>query len=292
MNWLKLPPLSSLRAFSAFAEKGGVVQAGAALNVSHAAISQQLRVLEKHMGVALVRRDGKSLSLSPEGAHLARAVQLGFGSIGAAVEEVMSAGGARPVHVSLTPTFAASWLMPRLPEFQAKYPEISLTIDPSPHLVELTPGGVDVAIRYGSGGWPGVDCEMLLETPFVVVAAPSLLGGRLGWTPEELSQLPWLEEFGTTEASTWLARRGVDHPPQGRRISLPGTLLLEGLRAGQGVTATVRHFVEQDIKAGRLVELHTEPESSGYHVLTAKTPLRPAVKTFVSWLRRQAGDAR
>ena len=137
-----------------------------------------------------------------------------------------------------------------------------------------------------------MDCEMLLETPFVVVAAPSLLGGRSDWTPEELSQLPWLEEFGTTEASTWLARRGVDHPPQGRRISLPGTLLLEGLRAGQGVTATVRHFVEQDIKAGRLVELHTEPESSGYHVLTAKTPLRPAVKTFVSWLRRQAGDAR
>jgi len=292
MNWLKLPPLSSLRAFSAFAEKGGVVQVGAALNVSHAAISQQLRVLEKHMGVALVRRDGKSLSLTPEGAHLARAVQLGFGSIGAAVEEVMSAGAARPVHVSLTPTFAASWLMPRLPEFQAKFPEISLTIDPSPHLVELTRGGVDVAIRYGSGGWPGVDCEMLLETPFVVVAAPSLLGGRSDWTPEELSQLPRLEEFGTTEASTWLVRRGVDHPPQGRRISLPGTLLLEGLRAGQGVTATVRHFVEQDIKAGRLVELHTEPESSGYHILTAKTPLRPAVKTFVSWLRRQAGDAR
>ncbi len=292
MDWLKMPPLASLRAFSAFAEKGGVVQAGRVLNVSHAAISQQLRALEKHLGVALVQRDGKSLSLTPEGDQLARALQLGFGSIGATVEDLMSAGETRPVHVSLTPSFAASWLMPRLPAFQAEYPDINLAIDPSPHLVALTPGGVDVAIRYGSGGWPGVECEMLLETPFVVVAAPSLLGGKTSWTPEELSQLPWLEEFGTTEASTWLAKRGVDHPPMAGRISLPGTLLLDGLRAGQGVTATVRHFVEQDIKAGRLVELHAEPEPSGYHVVTAKTPLRPAVKTFVTWLRRQAGRTR
>ncbi len=290
MNWLKLPPLASLRAFSAFAERGGVVQAGEALNVSHAAISQQLRALEKHMGVALVQRDGKSLTLTAEGEQLARALHLGFESIGTVVEELMKSGEARPVHVSLTSSFAASWLMPRLPAFQAEYPQINLAIDPSPHLVALTPGGVDVAIRYGAGGWSGVESEMLLETPFVVVAAPGLLGGKTSWTPEELAHLPWLEELGTTEASTWLAKRGVAHPPLAGRMSLPGNLLLDGLRAGQGVTATVRHFVENDIRAGRLIELYAEPELSGYHVLTAKTPLRPAVKTFVTWLKRQSGS--
>ncbi len=290
MNWLKLPPLASLRAFSAFAERGGVVQAGEALNVSHAAISQQLRALEKHMGVALVQRDGKSLTLTAEGEQLARALHLGFESIGTVVEELMKSGEARPVHVSLTSSFAASWLMPRLPAFQAEYPQINLAIDPSPHLVALTPGGVDVAIRYGAGGWSGVESEMLLETPFVVVAAPGLLGGKTSWTPEELAHLPWLEELGTTEASTWLAKRGVTHPPLAGRMSLPGNLLLDGLRAGQGVTATVRHFVENDIRAGRLIELYAEPELSGYHVLTAKTPLRPAVKTFVTWLKRQSGS--
>ncbi len=290
MNWLKLPPLASLRAFSAFAERGGVVQAGEALNVSHAAISQQLRALEKHIGVALVQRDGKSLTLTAEGEQLARALHLGFESIGTVVEELMKSGEARPVHVSLTSSFAASWLMPRLPAFQAEYPQINLAIDPSPHLVALTPGGVDVAIRYGAGGWAGVESEMLLETPFVVVAAPGLLGGKTSWTPEELAHLPWLEELGTTEASTWLAKRGVTHPPLAGRMSLPGNLLLDGLRAGQGVTATVRHFVENDIRAGRLIELYSEPELSGYHVLTAKTPLRPAVRTFVTWLKRQSGS--
>lgn len=288
MDWLNLPPLASLRAFSAFAEKGGVVLAGDALNVSHAAISQQLRALEKHMGVALLVREGKSLALTAEGQQLARALQLGFGSIGAAVEDLMRSGEARPVHVSLTSSFAASWLMPRLPAFQVEHPEINLALDPSPHLVALTPGGVDVAIRYGAGGWPGVETEMLLETPFVIVAAPSLLGDKPSWTPEDLSQLPWLEELGTTEATTWLANRGVDHGPSAGRIALPGNLLLEGLRAGQGVTATVRHFVEGDIRVGRLVELYAEAEGSGYHVLTGKSPLRPAVKTFVRWLKRQA----
>ncbi|MEM1006228.1 MAG: LysR family transcriptional regulator [Pseudomonadota bacterium] len=288
MNWLKMPPLSSLRAFSAFAETGGVVPAGDALNVSHAAISQQLRALETHMGIALLNRDGKSLALTPQGQQLARALHLGFGAIGAAVEDLMKSGQDRPVHVSLTPSFAASWLMPRLPAFQADHPEINLALDPSPHIVELTPGGVDVAIRYGAGPWPNTDAELLLETPFVIVAAPGLLGGKLTLTPDELGQLPWLEEFGTTEATRWLSKRGVAHGPVAGRISLPGNLLLDGVRAGQGVTATVRHFVEQDIRAGRLVELYAEPERSGYHVLTARTPLRPAVKTFVRWLKRQA----
>ena len=163
-------------------------------------------------------------------------------------------------------------------------------LDPSPELVSLRPGGVDVAIRYGDGNWPGVTSELLLQSPIVIVAAPSLLQGRASMTPDELSQLPWLEELGTTEATSWLARQGVDHGPQRRTYLLPGNLVLEGLRAGQGVTVTARHFVEHDIKAGRLVELFCEPGETGlsycYRLMHA---LRPAVKVFVAWLRRQSG---
>ncbi|WP_170547278.1 LysR family transcriptional regulator [Ruegeria arenilitoris] len=289
MDWLKMPPLASLKAFNAFAEAGNVVQAGTMLNVSHAAISQQLRALEKHLGAALLDRSGKSMTLTPEGEKLARALHLGFGAIGDAVADLMHLAEDRPVHISLTASFAASWLMPRLPAFQLEHPDIPLVLDPSPDLVSLRPGGVDVAIRYGDGNWPGLESELLLQSPIVIVAAPSLLQGRTSMTPDELSQLPWLEELGTTEATSWLAQHGVEHGPRAGRIMLPGNLVLEGLRAGQGVTVTARHFVEQDLKAGRLVELFCEPGERGYHIVTGDAPLRPAVKVFVAWLRRQSG---
>ncbi|MGV6803064.1 MAG: LysR family transcriptional regulator [Ruegeria sp.] len=290
MDWLQFPPLAALRAFTAFVEHGSVVRAGDALNVSHAAISQQLRALEAHMGVALFDRAGKTLNMTPDGEHLARSVQLGFSAIETAVSDIVRAGADRPVHVSLTSSFAASWLMPRLPTFQSEHPDIDLTLDPSPDLVDLRPGGVDVAIRYGVGGWMGVQSEMLLQTPMVIVAAPGLLGSKTDWSAVDLARLPWLEEVGTTEASTWLAERGAVVKHGAGRISLPGNLLLEGVRAGQGVTVTVRHFVERDILSGRLVEIHAEPDARGYHIVMAQTPQRKAVKTFVRWLKRQAGE--
>ncbi|MDA7964773.1 LysR family transcriptional regulator [Ruegeria sp.] len=290
MDWLTLPPLAALRAFAAFAEKRNVVEAGAALNVSHAAISQQLRVLEKHLGVALLDRSGKALTLTNDGEHLARALHLGFGAIGAAVGDLARAGQDRPVHVSLTSSFAASWLMPRLPTFRATHPEVNLILDPTAEVVELRPGGVDIAIRYGPGGWPGVQSDMLLQSPVVIVAAPQLLGGKTVWSAAELAQLPWLEEIGTTEATTWLAEHGAGPERGPGRTELPGNLVLDGLRAGQGVTVTVRHFVEHDIQAGRIVVLYSEPDARGYHIVTANTALRPAVKTFVMWLKRQARE--
>ncbi|RLK00626.1 LysR family transcriptional regulator [Ruegeria conchae] len=290
MDWLKLPPLAALRAFAAFAEKRNVVEAGAALNVSHAAISQQLRVLEKYLGAALLDRSGKALTLTADGEHLARALQLGFGAIEAAVGDLARSGLDRPVHVSLTSSFAASWLMPRLPVFRESHPEVNLILDPSAEVVDLRPGGVDIAIRYGPGGWSGVHSEMLLQSPVVIVAAPKLLGGKTSLTPSELAQLPWLEEVGTTEATSWLAEHGVGPERGAGRTQLPGNLVLDGLRAGQGVTVTVRHFVEQDIKAGRIVELYAEPDARGYHIVTANSALRPAVRTFAGWLRRQARE--
>ncbi len=290
MDWLKLPPLAALRAFAAFAEKRNVVEAGAALNVSHAAISQQLRVLEKYLGAALLDRSGKALTLTVDGEHLARALQLGFGAIEAAVGDLSRSGLDRPVHVSLTSSFAASWLMPRLPAFRESHPEVNLILDPSAEVVDLRPGGVDIAIRYGPGGWSGVHSEMLLQSPVVIVAAPKLLGGKTSLTPSELAQLPWLEEVGTTEATSWLAEHGVGPERGAGRTQLPGNLVLDGLRAGQGVTVTVRHFVEQDIKAGRIVELYAEPDARGYHIVTANSALRPAVRTFAGWLRRQARE--
>jgi LysR family glycine cleavage system transcriptional activator len=287
MVWSDMPPLAALRAFHAYATKGNVVQAGAALSVSHAAISQQLRALENHIGLALMDRSGRSLALTAEGQQLARALELGFGAISAAVQDLMQSDADRPVHVSCTSSFAASWLMPRLPGFRAAHPEINLTLDPTPELVALKPGGVDVALRYGRGGWSGLDAEMFLASSLVIVAAPVLLQGNTQLSPAELAEYPWLEELGATESTAWLKSYGVDRSTHLRRIQLPGNLMLDGLRAGQGVAITVRQFVEDDLKSGRLIELYCEPDQRGYHIVTRPGVQRPAVREFVRWLRRQ-----
>ncbi len=287
MNWQNLPPIPALRAFAAFVDKGSLTAAGEALNVSHAAISQQLRHLERHLDVALFDRSGRALELTSAGEQLAAATGAGFQRMIDAVEELTGADIDRPLHVSATPNFATAWLMPRLPDFRAKYPEIDILLDPSHELVTLSPGGVDVAVRYGDGTWPGLTSEGLLFSPMVVVAAPSLMGTRTVESPADLVEAPWVEELGTSEASRWLEANGVEPGRRRRRMALPGNMMLDAARNGQGIAVVVRSFVEADLAAGRLVALFTAPQTSGYHIVTRPGVQRPPLKAFVKWLRSQ-----
>jgi len=287
MQWRDMPSLSALRAFAVFAESGTLQQAGVALNVSHAAISQQLRQLEAHMGVPLLDRSGRALRLTVEGEQLAQALTLGFRAIRVAVQDLTTRGAGQPLHVTCTPMFATHWLMPRLAGFRQAYPAVDLVIDPTGEVVQMTPGGIDVALRYGHGNWPGLEAEMLLPSPMVVVAAPGLLDQRRVNRPEDLLDLPWLEEIGTNEASVWLRSRGVEDGLKAGRVVLPGNLLMEALRGGQGVAVSVRDFVAPDVKAGRLIELFQEEQGRGYHIVHRPGVLRPGARHFVNWLRRE-----
>lgn len=289
MDWRNLPPLAALRAFAAFVETGSVVAAGDALSVSHAAVSQQLRSLEGHLGVALLDRSGRALKLTADGEILAQGCGDGFLHIARAVALVTGAEANRPLHISPTPSFAAAWLMPRLPEFRAAHPGLSMVLDPTPELVTLTPGGVDLSIRYGNGNWPGLDSELLLETAMVVVAAPTLIEGMDMTDAAVLRMLPWLEEVGTTESTRWLEAHGLAGPARGSLIQVPGNLLLDGARDGQGVAVVVRKFVEADIQAGRLSVLREDAwPGTGYHLVSRPGVRRPALKAFIRWIKGAA----
>ena len=178
MEWRDTPPLAALRAFSVFAQTGGVQQAGAALNVSHAAISQQLKALEDHLGVALLDRSQRALGLTDAGQVLAAGLSEGFDRIHQVLDDVTAREAGRAVYVSTTSSFAGSWLIPRLAEFRAVHPNIDLMIDPTPKLVPLGPGGADVAIRFGSGAWTGMDASLIARGGICVVATPDLVEGR------------------------------------------------------------------------------------------------------------------
>lgn len=290
MNWSKLPSLSAMRAFAAYAEHGSQQSAGAALNVTHAAISQQIRALEAHLGLRLLDRSGRASALTVEGRLLADAVLSGFAGIQRCVEDLVDQEARRPLHISTTPTFAANWLMPRLPDFRAKYPELDIMIDPNPTVVTLELGGVDIAVRYGTGQWAGVETEMLLKTSIAVVAAPSLIGQCDAATPGDLARFPWLQELGTSESSLWLERHGVTETRAAGMVHLPGNLMLDAARDAQGIAVTARAWVQEDLRNGRLRLLFEDGESNGYHIVWHPHALRPAAKVFRGWLRGQIAD--
>ncbi|GAB4283237.1 MAG: LysR substrate-binding domain-containing protein [Roseovarius sp.] len=267
-------------------------RAGERLNVSHAAISQQLRALEAHMGVALLDRSARRLTLTAEGRQLAAALAAGFGAIARSVEDLSGQGARRPVQVSTTPGFAAYWLMPRMLDFRHRHPDIDVMILPTPDLVILEPGGIDVAIRHGMGSWAGVAAERFLPTRLVVVGAPRLVGERAIGGPAELAALPWLQEYGNSESTDWLARKGLATIRVGAVTKVPGSLMLEGVRQGQGVALLTRQWVEDDLACGRLRLLFEEPGETAYYIVTRPGEvLRPPVRAFLAWLRRQAGEA-
>ncbi|WP_428651100.1 LysR family transcriptional regulator [Roseibium sp.] len=292
MDWRSLPSLNSLRTFAAVAEKKSLSGAGRALNVTHAAVSQQVRSLESVLGLQLVVREGRGVALTPEGDLLYSGLSEGFGKIQETVEALTREDSARPLNITTTPSFAVSWLMPRINDFRLNHPGIELMLNPTSEVVEMTPGGVDLAIRYGNGDWPGLEAELLLSSKFVVVGASCLIGDIEITRPEDLLQFHWLQELGSNELTLWMERQGVVPKSRMNITHLPGYMVLEGLRRGEGISATARVFVEPDIAAGNLKLLFEDEvyPGTGYHLVTRPGVKRPPLKAFLSWLRKMRAE--
>lgn len=288
MDWSGLPSLNSLRAFAVVADTGGYSRAAQELNVTQAAVSQQVRTLEAYLGVSLIERVGRGIALTPFGDALGKELASGFTLIKKGVDQITGVSDLRPVQVTMSPAFAVEWIMPRLPEFQKMHPEINLVLNPTSEIVDLKPGGTDLAIRYKNSTIVDDDALAVLISDMVVVAAPSLVGGQTSGKPPELSKLPWLQELGTTEAIDWFTRNGVPLNNALMTTEVPGNLAVQAVRRGDGVTYTARAFVQDDIDARRLVVLSSEPAAGLYILETAPGFSRPAVKAVEKWLRRSA----
>ena len=263
--------------------------AGALLNVSHAAISQQVRSLESHLGLVLLEKDGRGVRLTAQGTRLGQVLTQGFTSFTTEIADLTGAAADEPLQITTTPMFAAAWLMPRLGSFRAAHPDIDLMINPTAAKVALEPGGVDIAIRFGNGDWPGLTSQLLVCTDFVIAAARSLVGDCVVSEPADLLGFPWLQEIGTTETNDWLAKRGITKGRVQSLTHLPGNLLLDGMRAGQGIAATTRAFIAADVARGDIVELFQGDDMGlGYFLLQRPGVASPKVKSFANWLKKEA----
>lgn len=290
MDWSGFPGLNSLRAFSAVAESQSFSRAADSLNVTHAAVSLQVKALEEKLGLKLIERKGKSLTLTREGKSLAHDLAVGFTAINDGVRALIRASAERAVQVTMPPAFATSYLMPAIAGFQREYPDVTLMLNPTAEIMELTPDGIDVAIRYCDGEIPGMVVTPLLKSDMVIVGARHLVGELTFENPASLCELPWLQELGSNDTAEWLERQKIT-PARPMQITyMPGSLIMDAVRRGHGLTFTARSFVQKDIEAGLLAELFSETDVGAYYIVTRPESLRPSVQAFVSWLGRQANS--
>lgn len=289
IKWRDLPPLSALRAFAAVAELGGFSQAARALNVTHAAVAQQVRALEALMDTPLVARDGRGMALTAEGQQLAQALADGFGTIASGVAALRAGGSDRPVRITLTASFASQWLMPRLKDFWDLHPDIALSLHPDARVSDLRRDGMDLGIRYGNGDWPGVIARFLAPARMAIAAAPDLLDGRESLSTAEMQEMEWILARDWPEQENYLRSLGLDPRTLSRTDFVNEELSLAAARQGLGLVVESLALMEDDLEEGRLILLHDSKDRlPAYFIVTSPGPQRAATRAFLKWLESAA----
>jgi LysR family glycine cleavage system transcriptional activator len=292
----KLPPLNALRAFEATARHLSVKHAADELCVTPGAVSQMLKALELHLGVKLFRRVNRGIFLTDAGQGYLPPVRNAFRQIADASRRVAVSADTGVLTVSVTPFFAAAWLVPRLKDFQDAHPDIDLQVVTSNALVDFARDGVDVAVRHGLGRYPGLYSERVVAVEIVPVAAPTLVA-RLGkpTSAAEMTRWPHVHDANRKGWHLWFQAQGIDEigPPRGPAFDDSG-LLLKAVLAGQGAGLLPAAMVALELAEGRLVKLADVvllDEFAYYLVYPQSSRERPKVAAFRAWILNAAAAA-
>ncbi|HIC79866.1 MAG TPA: transcriptional regulator GcvA [Kiloniellaceae bacterium] len=290
-----LPPLIAMRAFEAAARHGSFTQAAAELNITPAAVSQQVRHLEQQLDVSLFLRQARGITLTAAGRDYAQALGPALDQIATATSQVRSADHGGRLTVATTPSFAAKWLVQRLARLQAGQPDLDVRLSTSNALTNFAEDDIDVAVRFGSGRWPGVSATLLMTTELFPVCSPALLRGRQPLRKPEDLQHHTMLRLVFPDWIKWLEAAGLEQLAQrrGPQFSDAG-LMMQAAVEGHGIALGQRVLVADDLAAGRLVEPFDlrVPSESAYYVVTPPGALaRPKVQAFCTWLQEEAKAA-
>jgi LysR family glycine cleavage system transcriptional activator len=294
MAYRNLPSLNALRAFEAAGRHGSFSRAAEELNVTHAAISHQMRGLEEELGQPLFHRTGRAVELTDAGRTLLPVLSLALDQLADGWAQTKGEQGGT-LTVSVEPSFAARWLVLRLGRFHKKHSDIQLRLDPSPDVTDFEREDVDVGVRYGKGAWSDVIAERLLETTVYPVCAPSLLDGEKPIrAPEDLRFQTLLHEETTAHWKNWLEAAGVVPGRWASRgpLFVEASLALQAAAAGQGVALANDALAMSDFEEGRLVrlfELEVPDDDAYWLVYPARSARKPKVQAFRAWIRDEAG---
>ncbi len=292
-----LPPTNSLVVFEAAARHRNFTRAAEELEVTQSAVSRQIQLLEEHLGTPLFKRQPRGLVLSEEGQRLQRAVTMGLEHIANVSADIRRKRGPDELTIATSVSFASYWLMARMANFRASHPEIELRLVASSPIIDLTASGIDLAIRFGDGEWPGVETVRLFDDEIWPVCAPSYLAGRDDIRePRDLLRetLLHLAKFDRNWV-TWenfLHDFGVIEEPRARGVTYDNYLvLIQSALRGEGIALCGRRLAEDFIDHGDLVRPIPETLRSqrGFFLLKPRDkPLGQAGRLFEEWLLEEA----
>jgi LysR family glycine cleavage system transcriptional activator len=289
-------PLNALRAFALAIAHGGVRAAARELGIAHSSVSRHLVELEAWLGVPLFEREGDRRGWQPtaQARAFGAATLAGLRDVAAAAAAVREVRSPFAVTLSTTPSFAARWLLPRLPALERAYPRIELSVVVSQHLDDLAGTDIDLAVRMGAGPWPGLHGEPLMDDTLFPVVSPALWqsSGR----PSRPADLAGLRLLHDRDPQTgWERWRQAFGPSdlalqRGPRFA-SSDLLLRAALQGQGVALARGRLAQDEIAAGSLLRLFGQrelPLPDAYWIVRSLRTPRHAVAIVMAWLRQQA----
>ncbi len=312
MTQQSLPTLNSLRAFEVSARHLSFSKAAEELHVTPAAVSQQVKVLEDHLGVVLFHRLNRGLALTSAGMAGLPQLQQAFCALQKGVEKMRGSREAELLAVQSAPSFAAKWLLARMPGFAVDHPDIDLRLAGSLDHVDsesnrltvrerFRNGEITVGIRFGRGDYPGCRADRLFGVSAMLLCSPSLMAGKHPLlSPQDLKfhtllhdDTPW---EGRPDWKTWMAAAGVtDMDVKRGPHFIPVQLVHQAAMEGQGVALCIDVLAADDIAAGRLVSPFgiRVPVSGAYFlVCLEESSEEPTVVAFRDWMLRQAKEFR
>ncbi|MGD1876852.1 MAG: transcriptional regulator GcvA [Kiloniellaceae bacterium] len=294
----KLPPLNALRAFEAAARQLSFTRAAEELHVTQAAISHQVKSLEEHLGFPLFRRLNRRLLLTEAGQLYLPVLRDAFDAIAGGTARLTQDRENGALHISVLPSFAAKWLLPRMSRFRDRHPDIDVMVSANNKLIDFAEGTFEMAIRYGWGDYPGLRTDLLLSDEVFPVCSPKLMEGPQPLTsPADLKHHTLLhDEVSRQDESpdwrTWLRAAGVADVDATRGPGFSdSSMVIEAAAAGQGVALGHRWLAAADLESGRIVMPFGPVLPSKFAYYLASPPAvaeRRRVRLFREWLLEEA----
>ncbi|EOD81077.1 transcriptional regulator [Grimontia sp. AD028] len=289
----RLPPLNSLRVFEAAARHLSFTRAAEELFVTQAAVSHQIKALEEFLGLKLFRRRNRSLLLTEEGQSYFLDIKDIFTSLADATDRVLERGAKGALTISLPPSFAIQWLVPRLADFNQQHPEIDVRIK----AVDMEDGSltddVDVAIYYGRGNWPGLRCDELYPEFLLPVCSPAVLNGpKPLHSLEDLKHHTLLHDRTRKDWKTYakyyqISDINLNYGP----IFSHSTMVLQAAALGQGIALSNNVLAQPELESGRLVcpfEHFLMSKNAFYLVSQQKDADSGRIAAFREWVLAKA----